>query len=1357
MPSFGTNEDYGQAEILIQIVPPAPFDFPLRVKLMNGTAVSPDDFDAFDTTFMVYKDDEEIRAPVVVHQDGLTEPTEHFYVQTFDYEQQWSMSWIPLRRCTSTTARQLPCTPSSSVPTCSFRKSPVRHGSGSTVVPPFDNPLEVSYGIEHVTTDSGDLSDNGGSITVPGGTASFPIDVPIFDDAVLEDPQEEFRVHLLPLTLNGVELGLNTTASGFIYDNEVPEPDPPVDPPPDPVDPPPQLEVYGSEVFEGDSGTKVLDFDVFLVGVPTGVVETKYRVEGLSAQPGVDFVPVSQGTLFFNGTFSETVSVTIQGDTFDELDEEIELTLFAPDGATLAIPSAIGTIRDDDDEPRISIGDSSVDEGDGGQVEMVFPISLTNASELPIDIHVMTRDDTASAGEDYVAVDTTVEVPSGALGAHVKVRVAGDTQPEAPETFFVDLVSTSHGLLEQTEATGLILDDDDPAAVLLAVVVDDLEVVEGDGDDTTAEVVFHLETDGTATSGNAPWVDWRTVDASATHGEDYVRANGRVTFRNGPMEHAIVRIVGDDRPEPVETFEIEIVNSSPGVVLADRAARVRILDDDAGQAQRLLTITGARVNEGDEGEREAVFQVLLSEPPQAGELVSVVVTTVDGTAEAGSDYRFRSGTLEFRAGVSEMTFGVPVLGDEVFEPDEEFSVRIENPIGVRLVEDHAVGRIVNDDDPSDPGDDTGNNGGDGDPPGGDDPGGDDPGGDDPGGGGVTLPTIGLVVPETISEGRARVPVRVKLAGPARGPVVARVEIKPITAVAGEDFEPRVTRLEFSGNAAAEQAVGFPLRNDTVVEEDETVRIQLSLMTSGNALLGQANAIVTILDDDKGVRLSAKSTELEATIHQELELGVVVLGEDDRPIEGAPVTWKIEPGQLLGKSGSRSDERGRATQRVRMPERPGLVSVRARLDDTEQVVAFRIAVMTGLGELFDDERSPDESSVGDALDGRCEEATGQLEDFCEYLVELPDDGARREVVEALTPGNAQIKGDTALQAVRVQTRNVAARLAQLRAGRANNGIDGLGVDIRGTSVSAGQMRRGLSPENLQTKEERIDGGVERALQAVRAEAGLEGQSEATEIAATAAPSESAMERLEQAGSAARGVPRDQAAEQQFGGAASADEQNLLEEQGESRFGFFVNGRLAVGEHKKTAFEPGYDLRTRGLTGGVDYRVARNGYLGLALGYLDSNSELRTRSGELDTSGFTFTLYTGWQWQNFYIDGSASHGMLEFDMMRRIVLPAAFEGQSSILLTGDTDSDVETYTLGLGYDTHVGALALTGFARGLHNDTGIDPFVERGPSLFALTFSDQQINSNVGRGRSRACLPGALPLGRAQSDGEGLLLP
>ena len=111
---------------------------------------------------------------------------------------------------------------------------------------------------------------------------------------------------------------------------------------------PPLVSIDDVTVTEGDSGTSLMTFTVSRTG-GTGAFDVNYETQDGSATAGSDYDSTS-GTLHFaDGQLSQTISVTINGDTDSELSETLNLVLSNPtDFALLADPVGVGTIAGDD-------------------------------------------------------------------------------------------------------------------------------------------------------------------------------------------------------------------------------------------------------------------------------------------------------------------------------------------------------------------------------------------------------------------------------------------------------------------------------------------------------------------------------------------------------------------------------------------------------------------------------------------------------------------------------------------------------------------------------------------------------------------------------------------------------------------------------------------------------------------------------------------------------------------------------------------------------------------------------------------------------------------------------------------------
>ena len=99
----------------------------------------------------------------------------------------------------------------------------------------------------------------------------------------------------------------------------------------------------------------------------------------------------------------------------------------------------------------------------------------------------------------------------------------------------------------------------------------------------------------------------------------------------------------------------------------------------------------------DEDAGEAQFEVSLNTNSRYD--ISIDYTTADGTALAGSDYTAASGTLTIDSGSRTGTISVPVLDDEIDEPDESFTVTLSGATNATIADSQGAATITDNDEP----------------------------------------------------------------------------------------------------------------------------------------------------------------------------------------------------------------------------------------------------------------------------------------------------------------------------------------------------------------------------------------------------------------------------------------------------------------------------------------------------------------------------------------------------------------------------------------------------------------------------------------------------------------------------------
>jgi uncharacterized delta-60 repeat protein len=216
-------------------------------------------------------------------------------------------------------------------------------------------------------------------------------------------------------------------------------------------------------ISEGNSGTKVAHFTVTRDG--TAPIDVDFATtDGSATTADNDYVATS-GTLHFGaGVKTQTVSVTINGDSTFESDEAFTVNLSnATNGATISDGSGTGTIANDDAEPvgSVAIGDVTISEGDSGSKVATFTVTRSGGTAA-FAVDFATSDGSATtADNDYVANTGTLNFGGGVNTQTISVTINGDTKFESDEAFVINLSGATNGAaIDDGQGTGTITNDD---------------------------------------------------------------------------------------------------------------------------------------------------------------------------------------------------------------------------------------------------------------------------------------------------------------------------------------------------------------------------------------------------------------------------------------------------------------------------------------------------------------------------------------------------------------------------------------------------------------------------------------------------------------------------------------------------------------------------------------------------------------------------------------------------------------------------------------------------------------------------------------------------------------------------------
>src|SRR5581483_8422445 len=201
----------------------------------------------------------------------------------------------------------------------------------------------------------------------------------------------------------------------------------------------PSLSIAGATVTEGNAGTVTATFPVTLSAPSSTPVTVDYTTVDGSATAPADYDATSGALTFAPGQITKQISVLVEGDTAIEGNETFTVNLSSPANATLSGTGvAIGTITDDD-QPAVSIGNVTANEGNSGTTSFTFAVTLSAPSANTVTVDYATFDGSATAPGDYAATSGTLTFSPGQTAKQIVVAVTGDTTVETSETFTVNL------------------------------------------------------------------------------------------------------------------------------------------------------------------------------------------------------------------------------------------------------------------------------------------------------------------------------------------------------------------------------------------------------------------------------------------------------------------------------------------------------------------------------------------------------------------------------------------------------------------------------------------------------------------------------------------------------------------------------------------------------------------------------------------------------------------------------------------------------------------------------------------------------------------------------------------------------
>ena len=411
-------------------------------------------------------------------------------------------------------------------------------------------------------------------------------------------------------------------------------------------------------------------------------------------------------------------------------------------------------------------------------------------------------------GVDYTLVSGTLTFAANETRKTFTVAIVNNLVAEPDKTIGLELVNPGGGATLGTLRTATLTIRDNDVAGTVQFSAATYEVTEG----TPSAVITVTRVGGAASGVTVQYrVNAGSPGTATGGGVDYTLVPGTLTFgANETSKTFTVGIVNDTVVEGDETVGLELVNPGGGASVGTPGVAVLTIHDDDAPTFTFGAATYSVV----EG---AVASVVVQRAGGVGSAVTVdYQVQASSTATGGGvDYTLGDGTVTFGVGVTSQTVLIPTVDDTVVEGPETIVLKLVNPsVGVVgtpgtttvTIQDNDVAGTVQ---------------------------------------------FGAAAYE-VSEGTPTAVITVTRAGGAASGVTVQYRVNaasPGTATGGGvDYTLVPGTLTFGANETS-KTFAVAIVNDTVVEPDETVGLELVNATGGASLGVPSQAVLTIHDDD----------------------------------------------------------------------------------------------------------------------------------------------------------------------------------------------------------------------------------------------------------------------------------------------------------------------------------------------------------------------------------------------------------------------------------------------------------------------------------------------------------------------------
>ena len=393
-----------------------------------------------------------------------------------------------------------------------------------------------------------------------------------------------------------------------------------------------------------------------------GSVSVYYTTVPITAVPGVDYTPVTNGLQFSDKDTLEYCRIPVINNLLAQTPVTLQVYLFNPSGAGLIAPTNTTLVISNSTTVFAFTQATNTVAESQGSVSLV--VQRFNNSSIVSSVNYTTTTNLALPGFNNAVAGYNFATTAGTLTFSVGETLKSISVPLFNRSnivtlaFGMNLYSPTNGqLVAPSNAVVFIT----PAAAGVSFTTNAVSVLNNAG--VLAVPVVCANPGIEPVNGTPLEVNYTTMDGSAKAGYNYNSVSGTLVFTNGLGTNTIyVPILNTQFLSSNVTFSVILTNVTyPGVLAPYATQTVSIVEGLAG-----VNFSQANYNVP---KTSAFATITVNRTGFTNSFASVDYFVTNGTAIGGQNFYPTNGTLVFTNGVTSQSFNVALIANTLVQPN----------------------------------------------------------------------------------------------------------------------------------------------------------------------------------------------------------------------------------------------------------------------------------------------------------------------------------------------------------------------------------------------------------------------------------------------------------------------------------------------------------------------------------------------------------------------------------------------------------------------------------------------------------------------------------------------------------------